>query len=160
MEKNLLESRKKMIYEFMCSDLYVPMKIKELAVLMDVPREDRGDLEEVLSELVKEGKIEVSKRGKYSKAEGKFLRGTFTGNVRGFGFVTIEGEPEDIFIPEERINGAMHGDLVQVSLLPGKAENGKRREGAVVKILQRGTIQVVGTFQKSKSFGFVVPDNL
>lgn len=160
MEKNLLESRKKMIYEFMCSDLYVPMKIKELAVLMDVPREDRGDLEEVLSELMKEGKIEVSKRGKYSKAEGKFLRGVFTGNVRGFGFVTIEGEPEDIFIPEERINGAMHGDLVQVSLLPGKAENGKRREGAVVKILQRGTIQVVGTFQKSKSFGFVVPDNL
>lgn len=160
MEKSLLESRKKMIYEFMCSDLYVPMKIKELAVLMDVPRAEREDLEEVLSELLEEGKIEVSKRGKYSKAEGKFLRGTFTGNVRGFGFVTIEGDPEDIFIPEERINGAMHGDVVQVALLPGKAEAGKRREGAVVKILQRGVIQAVGTFQKSKNFGFVVPDNL
>lgn len=160
MEKSLLESRKKMIYEFMCSDLYVPMKIKELAVLMDVPRAEREDLEEVLSELLEEGKIEVSKRGKYSKAEGKFLRGTFTGNVRGFGFVTIEGDPEDIFIPEERINGAMHGDVVQVALLPGKAEAGKRREGAVVKILQRGVIQAVGTFQKSKNFGFVVPDNM
>ena len=160
MEKSLLESRKKMIYEFMCSDLYVPMKIKELAVLMDVPRAEREDLEEVLSELMEEGKIEVSKRGKYSKAEGKFLRGTFTGNVRGFGFVTIEGEPEDIFIPEERINGAMHGDVVQVALLPGKAEAGKRREGAVIKILQRGVIQAVGTFQKSKNFGFVVPDNM
>lgn len=134
MERSLLENRKKMIYEFMCSDLYVPMKIKELAVLLDVPKAEREDLEEVLTELMQEGKIEVSKRGKYSKTEGKFLKGTFTGNVRGFGFVTIEGEPEDIFIPEERINGAMHGDLVQIALLPGKAEAGKRREGAVVKI--------------------------
>lgn len=160
MERSLLENRKKMIYEFMCSDLYVPMKIKELAVLLDVPKAEREDLEEVLTELMQGGKIEVSKRGKYSKTEGKFLKGTFTGNVRGFGFVTIEGEPEDIFIPEERINGAMHGDLVQIALLPGKAEAGKRREGAVVKILQRGVLQAVGTFQKSKNFGFVVPDNL
>ena len=61
MEKRLLEDRKKMIYEFMCSDLYVPMKIKELAVLLGVPRDERGDLEQVLAELVKEQKIEVSK---------------------------------------------------------------------------------------------------
>ena len=72
MERSLLENRKKMIYEFMCSDLYVPMKIKELAVLLDVPKAEREDLEEVLTELMQEGKIEVSKRGKYSKTEGKF----------------------------------------------------------------------------------------
>lgn len=160
MEKELLNSRKKMIYEFMCSDLYVPMKIKELAVLMDVPREERAALVEVLQELLSEGKIEVSKRGKYSKAEGKFLTGTFIGNARGFGFVEVEGETEDIFISESQINGAMHGDLVQVSLLPGKAGNGRRREGVVEKILKRGITRVVGTFQKSKNFGFVIPDNL
>ena len=136
MEKKLLENRKKMIYEFMCSDLYVPMKIKELAILLDVPREERGDLEEVLAALVKERKIEVSKRGKYTKTEGKNLCGVFTGNVRGFGFVTIEGEPEDIYIPEDHVNGAIHGDLVQVTLLPEKS--GKRREGAVAQILERG----------------------
>ena len=158
MEKRLLEDRKKMIYEFMCSDLYVPMKIKELAVLLGVPRDERGDLEQVLAELVKEQKIEVSKRGKYTKTEGKHLCGIFTGNVRGFGFVTIEGEPEDIYIPEGQVNGALHGDFVQVSLLPGKS--GKRREGAVAQILERGMTRIVGTFQKSKNFGFVVPDNV
>ena len=65
MEKTLLESRKKMIYEFICSDLYVPMKVKEMAVLMDVPREDRGDLQQVLSELVEEGKIGGSRYEDY-----------------------------------------------------------------------------------------------
>lgn len=160
MDKELLKKRKKMIYEFMCSDLYVPMKIKELAVLLDVPKEERPDLEQVLAELLAEGRIELSKRGKYFKTEGKVLSGTFTGNVRGFGFVTIEGEPEDIFIPESGINGAMHGDVVQIALSSGKAETGKRKEGTVVKILERGTTHVVGTFQKSKNFGFVVPDNM
>lgn len=160
MEKELLNRRKKMIYEFMCSDLYVPMKIKELAILLDVPREERAALEEVLHELMMEGRIEVSKRGKYAKTEEKFLTGTFIGNARGFGFVEVEGEEKDIFIPESQIGGAMHGDLVQISLLSEKAAEGKHREGAVVKILQRGTTQAVGTFQKSKNFGFVVPDNL
>lgn len=160
MEKELLESRKKMIYEFMCSDLYVPMKIKELAVLLDVPREERPALEEVLHELMEEGKIEVSKRGKYSKMEDKYITGTFIGNARGFGFVDVEGEEEDIFISESQINGAMHGDLVQVALQDSKASGGRRREGAVVKILKRGTTRAVGTFQKSKNFGFVIPDNM
>ncbi len=160
MEKELLENRKKMIYEFMCSDLYVPMKIKELAVLLDVPREERLALEEVLNELLAEGKIEVSKRGKYMKSDGKYIVGVFTGNIRGFGFVTVEGETEDIFIPESQINGAIHGDFVQITLQDAKAVQGRRREGTVVKILRRGITQAVGTFQKNKNFGFVIPDNL
>lgn len=160
MDRELLESRKKMIYEFMCSELYVPMKIKELAVLLDVPREERPALEEVLHELLAEGKIEVSKRGKYSKMEEKYITGTFIGNVRGFGFVDVEGEEEDIFISESQINGAMHGDLVQVALLDSKTSGGRRREGTVIKVLQRATTRAVGTFQKNKNFGFVIPDNL
>ena len=160
MEKELLENRKKMIYEFMCSDLYVPMKIKELAILLNVPREERSALEEVLNELLLEGKIELSKRGKYSKTEGRFITGVFTGTARGFGFVTVEGEEEDIFISESQVNGAIHGDTVQVALSAGHPSSGRRREGAVTKILQRGLTQVVGTFQKSKNFGFVIPDNL
>lgn len=159
MEKELLEKRKKAVYDLMCNDMYIPMKIKELAILMNVPREERAALQEVLNSLMTEGKIELSKRGKYSKAEGTFLVGTFTGNIRGFGFVTVEGEEEDIFIPETQVNNAMHGDTVQVVLSKGKAETGKRKEGTIVKILERGVIKVVGTFQKSKNFGFVVPDN-
>ena len=96
----------------MCSDIYVPMKLKELAVFLDVPREERPALEEVLNQLLAEGRIELSKRGKYSKAEGKYITGVFVGNARGFGFVTVEGEAEDIFISESAVNGAMHGAFV------------------------------------------------
>lgn len=160
MEKGLLEIRKKTVYELMCNELYVPMKIKELAILMNIPRENRADLEVILKELLEEGRIELSKRGKYKKSEETQISGVFTANVRGFGFVAIEGETDDIFIPENQINGAMHGDTVQVVLVPGKTAEGKRKEGTITGILQRGVIKVVGTFQKKQSFGFVIPDNM
>ena len=159
MERELLEKRKQMIYDLMCSDLYVPMKIKELAILLNIPREDRSELDEVLQSLMEDGKIELSKRGKYARAEGRFAVGVFTGNIRGFGFVTIEGQENDVFIPENQVNGAMHGDTVQVALKGGRTAEGKRQEGSIVKILTRGTTQLVGTYQKSKNFGFVIPDN-
>ena len=63
------DRRKKMVYEFMCDDMYVPMKIKELCIMLDVSKNDRPQLERILLELQEEGKITLSKRGKYSKAE-------------------------------------------------------------------------------------------
>ena len=126
------EKRKKMIYDFMCDDMYVPMKIKELCIMLDVSKNDRPELERILLELQAEGKITLSKRGKYSKAESKVMVGTFTAHQSGFGFVSIEGEPEDIFIPIDNVNGAMHQDIVEVNIAPAKT--GKRREGTIVKI--------------------------
>lgn len=157
MDREQLEKRKKTVYDFICDDLYVPMKAKEIAVMLSVSKEEREALQEVLEELVWEGKIELSKRGKYSKAEKKYLTGIFTAHQKGFGFVTVEGEEEDIFISAEDIGGAMHKDTVQISLLP--ASGGRRREGKVEKILERGVTHVVGTFELSKNFGFVVPDD-
>ena len=169
MEKELLEERKKTIYDFICDELYVPMKTKEIAIVLNVPKSERTDLQEVLDELVADGKIEVSSKGKYKKSEGKFLTGTFTAHPRGFGFVTIEGEEEDIFIPESQINGALHQDTVRVALTSDsrdrsgfgqrEASHGKRREGTIVKILKRGTEQLVCYYEESKNFGFAVPDN-
>ncbi|MBA4688870.1 MAG: ribonuclease R [Candidatus Galacturonibacter soehngenii] len=157
MEKELLEERKKVIYELICDELYIPMKMKEIASLLQVPKEDREDLKIVLDELLADGKIEVSKKGKFSKASGKFLTGIYTGHQKGFGFVTVEGMEEDIFISESSANGAVHKDTVQVVLTEEKG--GKRKEGAVVKVLSHGMKELVGTFQKSKNFGFVVTDN-
>ena len=85
------------------------------------------------------------------------LTGVFEGNSRGFGFVRVEGENEDIFIPGNATAGAIHGDTVQVVIREGR--EGRRREGEVVKILAHELTDVVGTFQKGKGFGFVVPDN-
>ena len=85
-------------------------------------------------------------------------KGIFTGTTRGFGFVQIEGE-EDVFIPEKDTKGAMHQDQVEIEITAG-SEGSKRREGKVVKITKRDTVYVVGTFEKSKNYGFVIPDNL
>ena len=157
MDREQFEKRKKMIYELVCDELYVPMKIKEMAILLSVPKEKRQELQEVLDALIAEGKIEVSKKGKYTKAEGNYITGTFTSHQRGYGFVTIEGEEEDIFIPAEDTGGAFHKDVVQITV--SSAVTGRRREGKVVKILSHGITQVVGTYENSKNFGFVVPDD-
>lgn len=154
---NKYEQRKKMIYDFMCDNMYVPMKIKELAIVLGVKKEQRPELEAILADLMEEGRIECSKRGKYSKSEIKKMTGTFTAHPKGFGFVSVEGETEDIFIPESQVNGAMHMDTVEITVSP--VTTGRRREGTVVKILERGMKQVVCTYEQSKTFGFAVPDN-
>lgn len=157
MDLELQLERKKMIYNFICDELYVPMKAKEMAVVLGVPKGQRSELQEILNLLLAEGKIEVSAKGKYTKAEGKFLTGVFTAHPRGFGFVSVEGEEDDIFIPAEKVNGSLHQDTVQVSIT--NTSSGKRKEGAVTKIISRGMTRIVCTYEKSKTFGFAVPDN-
>ncbi len=156
MEKEQLEKRKKVIYDLICDDAYVPMKIKEIAILLNIPKEQRSELEEVLQALIDEGKIELSRKGKFAKASGRICSGTFLANPRGFGFVEVEGLEQDIYISEEDIHGALHKDTVKVRIKTGKP--GKREEGTIIKILSRGTEEIVGTFDKRENFGFVLPD--
>ena len=153
----IFEKRKKIIYEFICDEFYVPMKLKELAMLLQLPKDQRDELKAVMDSLEAEGKVHVTQKGKYIKGEAKHLRGIFQANARGFGFVTVEGEPEDIFIGEEDMGGAMQGDEVEVAIT--KAPEGRRREGKILKIVNRGTQRLVGYYQSRKNFGFVVPDN-
>lgn len=153
----LYEKRKKMIYDFICDEHYVPMKIKELVIMLDVKKEDRPVLEQILLELQQEGKIALSKRGKYTKSEERKIIGMFCAHAKGFGFVTLDGEPDDIFIPETKVNGAMHQDIVEIAISP--VETGRRKEGVVLKVIERGMKQIVCTYEQSKSFGFGVPDN-
>ena len=89
--------------------------------------------------------------------EGK-MTGTFTGNARGFGFVQVEGQEEDLFIPEDMTGGAFHRDTVEVELLPEAGH--RRREARVLQVLGRGMSQVVGTYEAAReNYGFVVPDD-
>lgn len=156
-EKEKFERRKKLICELVEDDMYVPMKEKELAAFMQVSREDRETFRDILQALLTEGKIQVTKQGKYVKPDANQPVGTFISHAKGFGFVEIEGRDEDLYIPEDKTGGAFHLDKVQVSLLPGV--RGKRQEAEVIKILERGTKQVVGTYEQSQNFGFVIPDN-
>lgn len=160
MKKNeLYEQRKKIVYNIIQDDVYQPLKLKEFSYLLQVPPRDREQLKQILDELVAEGKISITKKGKYTKLEKGLVRGIFESNARGFGFVTVEGEEEDYFIPENAVGDAMYHDVVLMQVVVPYAEPGKRKEGKVIKVLERGITQVVGTFQKSRNFGFVVPDN-
>ena len=158
MEKELLEKRKKLICELIEDELYIPMKEKQMAAFMQVGREEREEFRQVLGELLREGKISVTAKGKYVKPDADLLTGTFISNIRGFGFVEVPGRAEDLYIPETKVNGAFHNDTVQAKMLPG--QRGKRQEAEIVRIVQRGMTQVVGIYQKSKNFGFVIPDNM
>ena len=158
------DKRKKVIMDLVSSEFYVPMKEKELAVMLQVSKEDRGELNRLLNELLAEGKLSLTKKGKFIKAKhsDKELIGTFTSHSKGFGFVEIEGRDEDLYIPENFVNGAFHKDTVRVSLLSGHSagQNGRRQEAQVIEILARGMKQIVGIYDKSnKNYGFVIPDN-
>ena len=155
--ENSFEKRKKVIYDFICDDMYVPMKIKEMAIVLNIPKDQRKELKNILNSLVEDGKIHLSKKGKYSKGGTDRLTGTFTSNPRGFGFIVVEGEDQDIFVSSDDINGAFEGDIVEFVIT--KQPEGKRKEGKVVNILSHGTVKVVGYFEKCKNFGFVRPDN-
>ncbi|MEQ2679643.1 ribonuclease R [Enterocloster citroniae] len=158
-----------MLTELMDDKAYVPMKAKELAILLNIPKSQRDELTEVLDALVAEGKIGVSKKGKYGKPETFSINGIFFGHPKGFGFVTVDGMEQDIFIPEDRTGAAMHGDRVQIVVeseavrsghsKSGMGASGRRAEGTVIKVLEHANKEVVGYYQKNKSFGFVIPDN-
>lgn len=156
-EAELLEQRKAMLVSLMNEEAYVPMKLKELAILLNVSKEQREELKQVLNLLLAEGKISVSKKGKFGKAEAFALVGVFSGNARGFGFVAIEGQEEDVFIPADRTGGALHGDRVQIVI--DSEGRGGRPEGTVVRILEHANETLVGTYEKGKGYGFVIPDN-
>lgn len=153
----IFEKRKKIIYDFICDDLYVPMRMKEIAAVLNIQKSDREELKKILDALEHEGKVHVSSKGKYSKGQAKKIIGTYTAHARGFGFVVVEGEEEDIFISEDDRNGAFHNDIVEITIKT--TPKGKRREGKVVKIVEHGTTTLVGYFQRNKNFGFVIPDN-
>lgn len=153
----MLEQNKKKLLAFFKDPLYVPMKQKEIAILLGVGHERRIELTQALEALLEEGKIEVSKRGKYQLAENVKQTGVFTGHPKGFGFVTVEGKKEDYFIPANYVNGAMHQDIVEITVLG--SVDGKRTEAKVVRVLEHGTNRLVGLYEKKKSFGFVNPDN-
>ena len=114
--------------------VYVPMKAKEMAVILDVPKGKRSELYEILDELLLDGSLEQDALGRYSISNQEKLQGIYTAHPKGFGFVTVEGYEQDFYINPDNINGAFHKDTVEIALLP-KSPEGKRREAKITKIL-------------------------
>lgn len=158
MEKRELEQKKEMLIALMSDKEYKAMKQKEISGLLQVPKEEREELRVVLDSLMSEGKIVQDEKGRYKLLGSDQKPGVYSGTTRGYGFVTLEEGGDDVFIPENDTNGALHKDKVLISLKEGNT--GKRREGVILKVLEHETRTLVGTYQKNKNFGFVVSDNL
>lgn len=159
MEKDIFKQRRQMLTDMILNnELYVPMKAKEIAMLLDIPKAKRSELMEVLDSLVADGTIGVSKKGKYMKPENVALVGTFESTSRGFGFVVIPDREDDIFVKANDTMNAFYHDKVKVVITTEK-NGGKRAEGKIVAIVEHEVKEVVGTFQKNRTYGFVIPDN-
>ncbi len=157
MKENKRDDRVKMLQEFFGSSEYKPMRFRDIVAILQVPKGSKHELKEILDSLVNKGMIILDDKGRYRTPGDNIKTGIFSATQKGFGFVIIEGESEDIFIPENATKGAMHGD--KVAIMINKERTGKRQEGMVLRILDRGMKEIVGTFQKSKNYGFVIPDN-
>lgn len=155
-----LETRKERIVAFMRESAYKPLLFKELAMVLDVPSEDIELFKEVLTELEEEGRIFLTHANRYGvPSRLNLAAGRIQGHERGYGFLIPDDEMlEDVFIPADSLNGAMHGDKA-VARVNKKSSSDRRMEGEIVKIIKRANTTLVGTFEKSLSFGFVIPDN-
>ncbi|KNY28473.1 ribonuclease R [Pseudobacteroides cellulosolvens] len=156
----LRNERKNRIVLFMKEDAYKPLLFKELVTVLDVPASDISDFEEVIKELEEEGKIYKTRKDRYGVPERmSLITGRLQGSDRGFGFVIPdEEEAGDVFISGDSLHGAMHNDRV-IARINKSNTGGKRAEGEVIKILKRANTSIVGTFESSKYFGFVIPDD-
>lgn len=148
------------ILRFMKEEAYKPLTAEELASRLEI---DQGDLPrffEVLREMEREGDIIQTRKRRYGIPEKMdLIVGRLQCHQKGFGFVIPRDEMyEDIYIPADGINEAMHNDRVIAKIVRGKSE-GHRTEGEIIRILERANKKVVGTFEKSRYFGFVVPDD-
>jgi len=153
-----LEERKNKILGFINDERYTPMRAVDMALILEVPGKDRFDFEEILKKLEKDGEIVITKKGKIMTPEQlNIISGTFTSHANGFGFVIPDkGIGSDIFVPAYALNGAMHKDKVWCKIANVV---GKRPEGEIVRVVERGMNTIVGTFEKTKGFGFVIPDD-
>ena len=155
----IINEKKNKILEFMKDKQYIPMKAKEIANILNVPKNEYEDFRRLLNELEEENKIEKNKKSKYKLIDNsKFLTGIFRANQRGFGFVKLEDSDEEIYISEHNTKSALNGDKVFVEITSLSTDN-LHKEGKIVKILKHEKDTVVGIFQKSKNFAFVVPDD-
>lgn len=147
----------KQIIDLLSSEDVIPLYEDQLIDRLKFTSEGENNLHEILNQMVEKGQLVRTKKKKYAIPEDLgFLAGRLQGNARGFGFFIHDKEEEDVFIPAESLNGAMHNDRILIRLSKG---NGRSREGEVIRVLERANKTIVGIFEKDKNFGFVVPDD-
>ncbi len=132
--------------------------ITEILKILQIPYREKNRVIDLLTQLIKEGKLYQNDEGRYGTSAGLgLIKGKISGHERGFAFLLPEDRnayPNDFFLPRKSLNGALHGDSVLIERVWGRSED----EGRVVKILERGYTQIVGTFRKDRRNGYLIPD--
>ena len=137
---------------------YAPMRAKEIAMVMRVPKSEYNELLNILGKLEMEMKIQKNRKNQYRPVEEVYYDGIYRKNQKGFGFVKIEDQEDEIYISKDKSLNALNGDRVLVKIIEEKNKL-KKAEGKVVKILKHEKDTIVGRFEYNKNFGFVVPDD-
>ena len=153
-----MEEQAKKILDLMSDDDYVPMKAKEIAMIMRVPKNEYHQFLEVIGKLELELKIEKNRKNRYKLSDKTYYEGFYRKNQKGFGFVRIEDREDEIYISKENSLNALNGDHVLIEIIDEENKI-KSAEGKVVRILKHEKDTFVGTFQYNKNFGFVIPDD-
>ncbi|MFI3230231.1 MAG: ribonuclease R [bacterium] len=172
-----IQGKKDKIFEFVDSEIYKPVKTSDIISLLEVPENEQSLFVYCINELINEAKLYKTKKNKIVLAKSfNIFTGTFSSNPKGFGFVILDdcyldddgNKPEDIFIPKNDVNGAMHKDRVICQVTKSSFNDNnkgatsniavKRSEGFIVNVVQKGYNVIVGVYEESKNFGFVIPD--
>ncbi len=176
-----MDEKKEKILAVIRTEGYRPMKAKDLAVLMNVPREEKKDFLAAVDALLSDGKIIEDQRSLLKLPGENVYSGVFSGTTKGFGFVRITDSEEDIFIPASSVADAHDKDKVLIEIVKNpeyvkasskgdfsgektqsvkpRLQRGEKREGVILRVLERNDLRIVGTFLKNNGYGFVHPDN-
>lgn len=148
------------IIKLMESKKYKPMLKEELAVKFGIGKGEHKEFYKVLNDMEKEGRILKALNNRYGLINSEYLVvGQLEANEKGFGFVMSKDRPgNDVFIPADSMNTAMHGDKVVANMLK-RGHTEKKTEGEIIRVLERANETVIGTYENNGNFGFVVPDN-
>ncbi len=156
----MTEERQQDLLNYMRKEAYKPLTIKELEDVFDVKGSEAfKEFVKMLNELENQGKILRTRSDRYGVPEKmNLIKGKVQGHAKGFAFLIPEEEGQrDVYIAPKDLNGAMNADTVLVRL--SHESSGERPEGSVIRIIERGTAQTVGTYSASRQFGFVIPDD-
>ena len=159
MQEELRRQRIGRILEFMEDESYRPMKKNEMASLLGVPRRDSKEFNVIIEKLLSARKIQMDEGKRLCLEKHLVLTGEFMATRRGFGFVRTDDGEDDIFIPEEECKNAFHGDIVEVRVKNCASGGRWLRKGGIIRIVERRTRTLVGTFSRNRNITFVIPDN-
>ncbi len=152
-------TRKETLLAFISDENYKAMKANEIAAILGIPKKDKTELKLLLSELENEGQIYKNANGKYQRPDSiGLIKGKYSANARGFGFI-IDDEENKYFVPPSASGGAFNGDIVLAKIDKHSNSSEKCSECKIIKIISKSNDTVVGTFQRNKNFGFVIPDD-